>query len=108
MTILITGGMGFIGLHTAKRFLEQGESVVLTQHRSRREPEFLKDHIGRNLHIAQADVRDRSALVGVLKQYEVTDVSHLVAPALNALSPDDDFDTAVLGVLNILEGAHEA
>lgn len=40
--ILITGGMGFIGLHTAKRVLEAGEDVVLMQHQARREPDFLK------------------------------------------------------------------
>ena len=106
--ILITGGMGFIGIHTARRFLDTGEDVVLTQYRSRREPEFLQDYVGKNLHVAQADVRDKSALVGILKQYEVTDVAHLVAPALNSLSPDDDFDTSTVGVLNILEGAREA
>jgi UDP-glucose 4-epimerase len=106
--ILITGGMGFIGLHTAKQFLDSGESVVLTQHRSRREPEFLKDHIGKNLHIVQCDVRDRDALVGVLKEYGVTDISHLVAPPLNTLDADEDFDTSVMGVMNIMQGAREA
>lgn len=38
--ILITGRLGFIGLHTAQRFLDAGESVVLTQFRVRREPDF--------------------------------------------------------------------
>ena len=28
--ILITGGLGFIGLHTARRFLDVDEQVVLT------------------------------------------------------------------------------
>src|SRR5688572_20922025 len=101
--ILITGGMGFIGLHTARRFLDAGETVVLSQHRSRREPEFLAEYIGKTLFIEQMDVRDRDALDRVLKQYEVQDVAHLVAPALNALPPDEDFDTAVLGVMNILQ-----
>ena len=30
MTTLITGGMGFIGLHTARAFLDAGEDVVIT------------------------------------------------------------------------------
>lgn len=106
--ILITGGMGFIGLHTAKQFLDNGHSVVLTQYRSRREPEFLKDHIGKNLHIAHCDVRDRDAVLGVVKQYGVTDIAHLVAPPLFTLPPDEDFDTAVLGVLNMLQLSREA
>ncbi len=101
--ILITGGMGFIGLHTARHFLDAGEDVVLTQHRSRREPEFLADYAGKSLHIAQVDVRDRASLTGVIKEHGVTDIAHLVAPALNSLPPDEDFDTAVLGLLNILQ-----
>jgi nucleoside-diphosphate-sugar epimerase len=31
--ILITGDLGFIGLHTARRFLDVGEQIVLTQYR---------------------------------------------------------------------------
>jgi nucleoside-diphosphate-sugar epimerase len=34
--ILITGGLEFIGLHTARRFLDAGEKVVLTHDRVRR------------------------------------------------------------------------
>jgi nucleoside-diphosphate-sugar epimerase len=34
--ILITGGLGFIGLHTARRFLDAREKVVLTHDRVRR------------------------------------------------------------------------
>jgi UDP-glucose 4-epimerase len=106
--ILITGGMGFIGLHTAKQFLDNGEQVVLTQYRSRREPEFLKDYMGKNLQIAHCDVRDRDAVLDVVKQYGVTDIAHLVAPPLFTLPPDEDFDTAVLGVLNMLQLSREA
>ena len=39
--ILITGGLGSIGSHTARALLDLGESVVLTAHRSTRLPEFL-------------------------------------------------------------------
>ena len=34
--------MGFIGLHTARRFLDQGHDVVVTYHANRREPDFLR------------------------------------------------------------------
>jgi len=33
--ILITGGLGFIGAHTARALLDLGESCLLTQHRAR-------------------------------------------------------------------------
>ena len=49
--ILITGGWGLSALHTARRFLDAGEKVVLTQYHVRREPDFIKDEIGRrSLH----------------------------------------------------------
>ena len=44
--ILITGGMGFIGLHTTRRFLDAGEEVMLTRFNAVREPEFLQDEWG--------------------------------------------------------------
>jgi NAD(P)-dependent dehydrogenase (short-subunit alcohol dehydrogenase family) len=43
---LITGGMGFIGLHTARKFLDAGENIVITRFRTWREPSFLKDEYG--------------------------------------------------------------
>ena len=44
--ILIIGGMGFIGLNTAIRCLDVGESVVITQHSSNRVPDIIKDEGG--------------------------------------------------------------
>ena len=44
--ILITGGLGSIGSHTARALLDLGESVVLTAHRSTRLPEYLADEPG--------------------------------------------------------------
>jgi UDP-glucose 4-epimerase len=41
--ILVTGGLGSIGSHTARALLGLGESVVLTAHRSTRVPEYLAD-----------------------------------------------------------------
>jgi len=40
--ILITGGLGSIGSHTARALLDLGESVVLTAHRSTQLPEYLQ------------------------------------------------------------------
>ena len=44
--ILVTGGLGSIGSHTARALLDLGESVVLTAHRSTELPEFLADEPG--------------------------------------------------------------
>ena len=61
--ILITGGLGFIGLHAARTLLAMGETCVLTQHHVRRIPEVLKEEIGSRLFIQQLDVTDVNAFL---------------------------------------------
>ena len=50
MTVLITGGMGFIGLHTVEAFLDAGEDVVATYRETWRMPSFLESHLGAGGH----------------------------------------------------------
>ena len=59
--ILITGGMGFIGLHTARAMLDAGEDVVITYYQTWREPDFIKDEFGGRVQVEQVDVTDREA-----------------------------------------------
>ena len=62
--ILITGGMGFIGMHTARKFLDAGNDVVITQHSARREPELFRDDIGSRLQIERTDVARSAEVLG--------------------------------------------
>ena len=50
---LLIGGMGFIGLHTARSFLDSGQDVVVTFHANRREPDFLAKDIGTRARVEQ-------------------------------------------------------
>ena len=43
--ILVTGGMGFIGMHTTRKLLDAGESVVVAYNNAQREPDIWKDEI---------------------------------------------------------------
>jgi UDP-glucose 4-epimerase len=103
--ILITGGLGFIGLHTARRFLDVGEQVVLTQYRVRREPDFIKPAIGKSAFIETLDVTSAPDVVEIVRKHKVTGIVHLAVPALGALSPAEDYRVNVMGFLNILEAA---
>jgi UDP-glucose 4-epimerase len=100
---LITGGLGFIGLHTARAFLDRGEDVVLTQFRVPREPDFIKGDLGKRAFVEQLDVTDRDRLLEIGAKHKITGIVHLAVPGLNALSPEDDFKTNMTGLLNILE-----
>jgi nucleoside-diphosphate-sugar epimerase len=64
--ILITGGLGSIGSHTARALLDMGESVVLTAHRSTQLPEYLADEPGGRVVGEPLDTTDEapSAVTG--------------------------------------------
>src|SRR5260370_2420994 len=101
---LIIGGMGVIGLHAARRLLDAGQDVVVTYHANRREPDFLKDEIGKRVKVEQLDVVDAAWVAKVIKQHDVDGVVYLAVPALAGVSPAEEFHTNTLGYLNVLEG----
>ena len=103
--ILITGGLGFIGLHTASRFLDVGEQVVLTQFKVRREPDFIKAEIGKRAFIETLDVTSTHDVNAIVRKHKVTGIVHLAVPGLGALSAAEDYRVNIMGFLNILEAA---
>ncbi|HSE90334.1 MAG TPA: NAD(P)-dependent oxidoreductase, partial [Candidatus Binatia bacterium] len=103
--ILITGGLGFIGLHTARRFLDVGEQVVLTQYKMRREPDFIKSEIGKRAFIEPLDVTAGHDVIDLVRRHKVTGIVHLAVPGLGALSVAEDYRVNMIGFLNILEAA---
>ena len=103
--ILITGGLGMIGMHTARHLLDMGEEVVLTQYRVSRQPDFLAAEIGRRAFVEQLDVMDGGALMALGKRYKFTGIAHLAAPGLGALGPAEDYKVNTFGLLNVLQAA---
>jgi UDP-glucose 4-epimerase len=103
--ILITGGLGFIGLHTARSLLDLGEDVVLTQYRVAREPDFIKDELGKRAFIEQLDVTDGAALMEIGKRHEITGIIHMATPGLGALDAAGDYKMNMYSLLNCLEAA---
>jgi UDP-glucose 4-epimerase len=103
--ILITGGLGFIGIHTARRFLDVGEAVVLTHYRVRREPDFIKPAIGNRAFVETLDVTSTHDVIEIVRRHKVTGIVHLAVPGLGALSAAEDYRVNVMGFLNILEAA---
>jgi UDP-glucose 4-epimerase len=104
--ILVTGGMGFIGLHTARRLLDAGEEVVLTRFRTWRLPGFLEAELGSRLHVEAVDLADGWSLLDVMRRHQVASVVHLAAPALGT-APAQEYGSAIQGLLNVLEAARQ-
>jgi UDP-glucose 4-epimerase len=105
MKILITGGTGFIGLHTARALLDDGHEVVATQYRVRRDPPFIRAELGNRLQREVLDVADASALNALLAKHNVDGIVHLAVPGVGALAPGEEYRANMLGLLNILEAA---
>ncbi len=106
--VLITGGMGFIGLHTARRFLDAGENVVITRFRTWREPSFLKDEFGKRVIVESLDTTSPFDCLSLVRKHNVDSIVHLAMPGLSALSPAEDFRVNMLGLVNLLEAARVA
>ena len=83
--ILITGGLGFIGLHTARALLDLGQSCVLIQHRTARQPDFIKNEIGQRIFIEEADIADQNTLLTIGERHKITGIIHLAGPGLGSL-----------------------
>jgi UDP-glucose 4-epimerase len=107
MKILITGGTGFIGLHTARAFLDAGHDVVSTQFRVRRDPAFIRNELGGRLQREVLDITSPYAVADVLRKHRIDGIVHLAVPGVgaSALSPSEDYRTNMLSLLNVLDGA---
>jgi UDP-glucose 4-epimerase len=103
--ILITGGLGFIGSHTARAVLDLGEVVLLTQHRAGQIPDFLTGELGRRVMVEQVDVADRAAFLKIGRHHPITGIIHLASPR----TPDaiENVQANTQGLLNALRAAQD-
>jgi UDP-glucose 4-epimerase len=105
--ILVTGGCGFIGMHTVRALLDAGQDVVAGYHSTRREPVIWSDAIGSRLHIEEVDVANAHQLNAVVGKHNVDGIIHLAMPGYGKLTAAQDFATNMPGLLNVLEAARE-
>ena len=100
MAILLTGGAGFIGSHTAVACLNAGVEVVLADNFSNSSPKVL-DRIekitGKRPALYNVDVCDKQALRGIFAEQSITGVVHFAGrhrPLLEPLRLDEVHDRA--------------
>ncbi len=103
--ILITGGLGSIGSHTARALLDLGESVVLTAHRSTKLPDFLADEPDGRVVVEPLDTTDEAAFLDIGKRHEITGIVHLAAAPYNLPDPVEYLRADSIGLLNALKAA---
>ncbi|TCC51030.1 NAD(P)-dependent oxidoreductase [Kribbella capetownensis] len=98
--ILVTGGLGMIGAHTARALLDLGQEVVVTTHRRTEVPSFLAGRV----IVEPLDVTDRDAFLALGARHDISDVVHL-AGSVPGENPVDFFRTDTSGLLNALDAA---
>ncbi|MGL5640709.1 MAG: NAD-dependent epimerase/dehydratase family protein, partial [Paraclostridium sp.] len=77
MSILIVGGTGYIGSHTAKYFIEQNEDVIVVDNLLTGHKEALSTDKFYN-----CDIRDKESLDKVFKSNKIEAVIHFAANSL--------------------------
>ncbi|MEY4879067.1 MAG: hypothetical protein RJB62_536 [Pseudomonadota bacterium] len=112
MTYLVTGAAGFIGFHTARVLLQQGEEVVgLDNINDYYAPKLKHDRlraleVHKGFHFHQIDLSDRAAFLDAVKPYKIPRIIHLAAQAGVRYSidhPETYIASNLVGHFNVLE-----
>jgi nucleoside-diphosphate-sugar epimerase len=98
--ILVTGGLGMIGAHTARALVDLGHEVVVTGHRRTEVPSFLAGQVT----VGLLDVTDRDAFLALGDRHDISDIVHL-AGSIPGDDPVRFFRTDTIGLLNALDAA---
>jgi nucleoside-diphosphate-sugar epimerase len=99
--ILVTGGFGSIGAHTALALADLGQEVVVTRHRRAERPSFLDGRVA----VEHADLADIGSLRAIGERHEITGMVHLAAVALEEPDPIAFMRRNTAMLLNALEVA---
>ncbi|MEU6881497.1 UDP-glucose 4-epimerase GalE [Streptomyces sp. NPDC046712] len=113
-TVLVTGGAGFIGSHTAVELLDHGHEVVIVDDHSNSSPgavERIAKVAGRPpAAVYRADLRDRRALTEVFDRHSFDAVVHFAAKKAVGESvqlPVEYYDINVGGTTALLGAMRE-
>jgi UDP-glucose 4-epimerase len=103
--ILVTGGLGFVGLHTARALLDLGHSCVLTRHHTDRRPGFLAAELGKRAFIESCDLNDRDAVLDLGRRHTITGIVHLAEGGIGIPSLAEEVQLSAAPLMNVLHAA---
>ena len=109
MSILVTGGAGYIGSHTAVELLEAGEKIVIVDNFVNSKPEVLdriKKITGKDFKFYEVDILDEVNLEKVFKENDIDSVIHfagLKAVGESVVKPLEYYYNNITGTLVLLK-----
>jgi UDP-glucose 4-epimerase len=113
-SILITGGAGYIGSHTAVELVAAGYEVVVLDNlcnSSEKVLQRLQIICGKPLTFVHADARNCALVARILAEYQIGGVIHfagLKAVGESVAKPLDYFDNNVISTLRVLQAMKKA
>ena len=114
MRIILTGGAGYIGSHTAAVLVERGHEVIILDNfvnAERDVPARLKSLTGQEITIIEADIRSTEAVTAALQAHRVDAVIHFAALKAVGESEADPllyYDTNIIGTIRLLQSMQAA
>ena len=113
MRILLTGGSGFIGSHTAVELLEAGHDVVLYDNLCNSSAEAaaaVETITGKKAPLIVGDIREKALMTKVLREEKIDAVIHfagLKAVGESCVKPLEYYDNNISGTVTMLEAMKE-
>lgn len=106
MRVLVTGGAGYVGSHSAKLLVESGHDVLVIDNLA----EGHRAAIGKS-KFAHVDLLDRPRVAGLLKEHKIDAVMHFAAFAYVGVSvrePAVYYHNNIVGSLSLLDAMRDA
>ena len=113
MSILLTGGIGYIGSHAASSLIEAGYDVVLFDNLSNSDASVhnrLEKITNKKISFVEGDIRDFELISKTLKQYKIEAVMHfagLKAVGESVKNPLLYYDNNVGGSMSLIRAMQE-
>ena len=113
MRVLLTGGAGYIGSHTAAVLCARGHEIVLLDNFANAErdvPARLERLTGRKISVIEADIRDVETVTAALREHPVDAVIHFAALKAVGESEADPllyYDMNIIGTIRLLQAMQE-
>lgn len=106
--ILLTGGLGYIGSHTAVELLERGQDIIIVDNLSNSKIETvdkIKKITGKDFKFINIDLKDYDLTEKIFKENEISAIIHFAgykAVGESVKIPVDYYENNILSTLNLL------